>query len=538
MYFCPSENPNKHIMKKLTFLLMVLLAPFFIQAQQCDSINNHMVDGYSIMPEYAIQLADGTILTRVWQDALDNTGNIQPSLITFYKIARHGAIILDSITYDNPEWNDILMARIQDDDNPAYSQYCNVLAKYLVDQEHSKTDLNLTFFDDDARFNNAMEITVPLVDTIISCFIYESTCMLDSNNDIVFQYVVPSRDAVHFDRFGLDGTLKHRAVIPQSIMPVYHFQNLDGLPIHGLKQSSESPLKYIIYGASGNHFYDTHTDFVAYELDSLFNIVNTLIIPPTDPNTYPFIHNVPFFNGTVGFEDGSFLVARDIRWTTNLQSTGIVKYDSNGEVIHAVWFDSYNVPVSIYGNIAYDDFTGIDLQKDDHGFIYYAFQCVIDEVEVVAIIKLDENLNIIWERYGMHVSRPVVFHRNADCGLKVLNDGGAAVFGSNSRINGHMYPTGMFMMLVDDNGVGVSETGNAIQPYLFSPNPVRDMLHVHYSPDVKPSSIELYDLQGRLLRTQSEGLENIRMDDLPTASYTLRVIMDDGTTYSDIVVKQ
>jgi len=94
------------------------------------------------------------------------------------------------------------------------------------------------------------------------------------------------------------------------------------------------------------------------------------------------------------------------------------------------------------------------------------------------------------------------------------------------------------MMLVDDDGVGVSETGNAVRPYLISPNPVRDMLQVHYSPDVHPMAVELYDLQGRLLCTQSEGLESIRMGELPTGTYTLRIVMDDGTTFSDKVVKQ
>lgn len=67
---------------------------------------------------------------------------------------------------------------------------------------------------------------------------------------------------------------------------------------------------------------------------------------------------------------------------------------------------------------------------------------------------------------------------------------------------------------------------------------VRDMLQVHYSPDVHPMAVELYDLQGRLLCTQSEGLESIRMGELPTGTYTLRIVMDDGTTFSDKVVKQ
>ena len=522
-------------MKKLVFVLMILLAPFFIQAQHCDSIDNHMVDGYSIFPYFALQMDDGNLLVRVSQDTLTGS-SVSPCLAKFYKISRHGAAFLDSVTYETQEWNEILMDRLHDDGNPTYAQYRNVLAKYLVDQENSKTNLNLTFFDDDAHFNEALEVTIPLADTIVAFYHYYYAALLDSYNDLILQYSIPSRGEVHFDRFGLDGTLKHKTIVPFSAMPLFNILTFQGTPVHGLKQCGKSPLRYHLYGTSTDKFLNSQKDFVSYELDSLFNIISTLTIPSKDPNIYPFIHSAYNHNGMVGLEDGSAFVVRDVRWTTELEGTGIVKYDANGNMLKDVWFDSTEAPQTYGGK--WDNYFGIDLQMDEHGDLYFAFECVVDSVEKVVISKLDQNLHIIWERYGMDVKQPVEFHRYAECGLNILDGGGVAVFGRNSGFNGHAYPGGLFMMLVDDEGVGVPETADIFRPYCFYPNPVNDQLQIHYSPDVVPRQTELYDVLGRLVGTQSNNLESIDMSNLSTGTYTLRILMADGTTFSEKVVKQ
>lgn len=522
-------------MKKLVFVLMILLAPFFIQAQHCDSINNHMVDGYSLFPNFALQLSDGNILVNVWQDTLTGVGT-SPCFVKYYKISRQGAAFLDSVTYETQDWNEILMARLHDDGNPIYAQYRNVLAKYLLDQDNNKTDLNLTFFDDDVNFNESQEITIPLADTMVFPCSFLGAAVLDSYNDIILQYSIPTRGEVHFDRFGLDGSLKHKTIISSTVMPTYNTLTWEGTPVHGLKQCGKSPLRYHLYGTSTDKFLSSQKDFVSYELDSLFNIVNILTIPSVHPNSYPFIHNTYFHNGMVCLEDGSAFVVRDVRWTTELEATGIVKYDANGNMLKDVWFDSTKAPQTYGGK--WDDYLGVDLQMDELGNLYFAFECVVDSVEKVVISKLDQDLNIIWERYGMDVKQPVEFHRYAECGLNILDEGGVAVFGRNSGFNGQAFPEGLFMMLVDDDGVGFPETANSLRPYYFYPNPVNDQLRMHYSPDVTPRYAEIYDLQGRLVSTQSNNLESIDMSDLPTGTYTLRIVMVDGTAYSNKVVKQ
>jgi len=70
------------------------------------------------------------------------------------------------------------------------------------------------------------------------------------------------------------------------------------------------------------------------------------------------------------------------------------------------------------------------------------------------------------------------------------------------------------------------------------PNPTQTELHLQYSPDVQPTQIELYDLQGRMVRTQNKGLESINVEGLPAGTYTMRVVLENGKVYSDKVVKE
>jgi hypothetical protein len=82
------------------------------------------------------------------------------------------------------------------------------------------------------------------------------------------------------------------------------------------------------------------------------------------------------------------------------------------------------------------------------------------------------------------------------------------------------------------------EQSDIIRPYLFYPNPTQDQLLLQYSPDVKPTQIELYDLQGRLVRSQSHSLESVDMQGLTAGQYLMKVSLEDGKSYTDKVVKE
>ena len=89
-----------------------------------------------------------------------------------------------------------------------------------------------------------------------------------------------------------------------------------------------------------------------------------------------------------------------------------------------------------------------------------------------------------------------------------------------------------------DGTLAIPEMEEFVRPYAYYPNPAQNELHLNYSPDVTPSQIELYDIQGRLVRSQRNGLESINLEGLPAGTYTMRVTLEGGKVFSDKVVKE
>jgi hypothetical protein len=95
------------------------------------------------------------------------------------------------------------------------------------------------------------------------------------------------------------------------------------------------------------------------------------------------------------------------------------------------------------------------------------------------------------------------------------------------------------LLKVDADGLlSLPETDVQVRPYAFYPNPVQAQLQMQFSPDVQPKQVELYDLQGRLVRMQSSGFESVDMSRLPAGAYMLRVTLEDEKVFSDKVVKE
>ena len=169
-----------------------------------------------------------------------------------------------------------------------------------------------------------------------------------------------------------------------------------------------------------------------------------------------------------------------------------------------------------------------------------------DYTHCFVVGKMDLEGNVLWRRYwdkyqpenGMRVYTPQ--------SMAITSDDGCLISGYSyySDVNGPN-PNGpdpqLFVLKVFADGtlsVGEEDTEVHMRPYRLYPNPVGDQLHLQFSPDVTPENIELIDLQGRLVSSQSDQLETVGMEGLPAGVYTLRVTLSNGTVYSDKVVKQ
>ncbi|MBR4391054.1 MAG: T9SS type A sorting domain-containing protein [Bacteroidales bacterium] len=170
------------------------------------------------------------------------------------------------------------------------------------------------------------------------------------------------------------------------------------------------------------------------------------------------------------------------------------------------------------------------------GFGYDWMNCF-----VVGKMDLDGNLlwRRYWNRYQPEDGTMVYFPEH----IIATQDNGCAItgFSYESDVNAPgtvEYGFNVFLLKFFANGtLDVSETESHVRPYAFS-NPASEAIRFHFSPDVRPVSVELYDLQGRQVLTQRSGLESVDVARLPTGVYSMRVLFEDGACYTDKVVKQ
>lgn len=150
----------------------------------------------------------------------------------------------------------------------------------------------------------------------------------------------------------------------------------------------------------------------------------------------------------------------------------------------------------------------------------------------IVVTKADGDGNTVWRRY--YEFEDQVFH---PCSVMASEDDGCVVAG-RCWTEDHATAEVFAIKFFSDGSLSVPELNAHVRPYAYYPNPAKDQLHLQYSPDVQPACIELYDLQGRLVSKQSQGLDNIELQGLTAGQYLMKVTMEDGKTYTDKVVKE
>ena len=218
----------------------------------------------------------------------------------------------------------------------------------------------------------------------------------------------------------------------------------------------------------------------------------------------------------------------------------LYKTDLEGNMKDFHIFNSYNDTIDVVPK------TSIALTKEDatgHKMIFHCRYSQYRESEeypnTLTITKLTDDFEILWQR---SYTVPDIY-LEAHHLLPTIDDG-CLVTGSVTRGCNLPYSFGVreewfALKLNADGTVGTDEDGLVVvRPYACYPNPTHDMLHLQYSPDVQPAHIEIYDLQGRLVSTQGKAFESIDMSQLPAETYTIRVTMEDGKTYTDKVMKE
>ena len=517
--------------QKALLLLLLLVAAGGAKAQVCDSIMELPSPGILSWPDPVVPLKGDGLLYRI--AAYNHTYHLDHHEETvdflgyqYYWITRDGAQVSNSLFVESEgEWDGVVDLRAA---NPTGNGLGDYFRARVVDTT-GRSDMVITYFDAGIDFDTDNELVVPLSDTLLTYTVYDFA--FDRQGDIVMAYSIPTRGETHFVRVGLDGTLKTESVA-QGIVPVPTYYP-DLWQSRGLRQVGDSPPEYHYFGY-GYDVYQSKVQFLGFVLDSTLNVTKRYEF--NEDHYSPPYASYGSYDRMVPCDDGGIVVFsryyREAEWPDTETQGGVVvaKYDQEGVLQHHRMF--VPMPESAWAAKPCDI-----VEADGHYYMAYNTKDVriwspqMAQGSYVSLVKMDQDLNVVWQRFFLEGTETT--NRMA-VGVERLDDGSIVVYGSNIAPVGNT----SFYYLFNEKGWGSPEAMAAVRPYAYWPNPVQDRLLLQYSPDVAPAQAELYDLQGRLARQQRTGLESLNLEGLAPGTYTLRVTLEDGKTFSDKVVKE
>jgi len=498
----------------------------------------HYTGGGAIGVKNLMKQHDGSFVCRLSVIDHINSGYYPPAVLlgtSFYKFAPTGAEITDSLFVPGDAFNRYYML----DKNP---QGVGNLRVSTEPDGEGGTNLRIAHFPDDDFIGNISEdVVVSLCEEVIHSF---TQGMIDCRGDLIWTYLVPVTDSTwesHIARFGLDGTRKHDAVMPEghSFLPFGIF--------------SEFPLKYYLW--DGDCYY--HDNLSLYVYDSLFQLKNSYMISrnflPDESYVY-FEFNNSFSQTFLVPDCDDVLVAAPYSDYSTSSGTWPV-YDSVQRGVAVARYDLRTMQQK--GLAMFNDYPGPNtmtipmcLFKSADGCLYFVYRETVwldngmEDPTPITAVKMDPNLNVLWTRYIDTSKGYQMDYVSCQVAEEKEDEVKIAVVGRNTYIDKttipYTYTQGLlyFCLSEKETSVGISGEGMEVRPYCFYPNPVQARLQMQFSPDVQPKHIELYDLQGRLVRTQQSNFGSIDMSQLSAGTYMMRVTMEDGKTYSDKVVKE
>ena len=420
----------------------------------------------------------------------------------FYKISMDGTL-LDSllIPLDNIPLNTLFQPHPNNDKLLLYGRF---------EQETSDTTtyFRMTTLDKDLNITDNIETAIETPMNQQAFITSES--FIDVFGNIIASYKCPQ--GVRMLRISLDGTILDNKLITEipSNIQLQICPNHTG--IYG-----QSPLRYYFL-AKGVNSSGSSVNFV-HILDSTFNVV--------DYHQYNRIASQTWFGSfescIMPYDDTTYLYGSACFGSIDghfRPFLALAKFDLNHNLIGIRSFieeDRYSVPCPI----------GIEVTSPDT--IYYAYMTDVGAPNQLALACLDAELNVRWARYFLEAD---YFHDATS--MVYLGEGKVAVGSYRYGMN----PGSISVVIIEGQLWDVPENQDWVRPYTYYPNPASDRLRLQYSPDVQPKQIELYDLQGRLVRTQGEGLGSLNLQGLAAGQYVMKVTMEDGKVFSDKVVKE
>ena len=467
-------------MKIKTAVIFVLLTVIALASYSQNITEIHYHNSQYHVPNSVCQSKDGNILVQC--DIKQNNEKIGSKLLKYNK---QGDCLDSLLINDEAEvWAFINANPLGEGDIMASIRY-----------EGSDVSVRIIHLDDHLAITEQTDMPLP----VQWLGLYAERFFLDKNSNLILSVNDAQRQHYRLVRVSLDGELL-------DCVEATRFEQLRvtfaGTPFF---HYSDSPLQYgvVAMPTQGNN-----TSPNLFILDSLFNVVTE--------------HPITTINGANVNYSNMQAVTRlnDEEWLYScrmgLQSDGefwnqLTKFDN--QMQYQADFQVHNEGTQ--GNTTCYPIPEGSVKVTNQGIIYHAcMDYLMFFPGYLNITCLNSDLSVRWRyRYPEEPNFP--FGLN----MCVMDDGSAVVCGYSSDNDDY----DMFLLVLEDEGAGISEAKVAKDQVEVYPNPGRTL---NIRTALENAKIEVYDLSGKLIYSQEiiDNITPITTTSWPSGTYIWKVI--------------
>jgi len=523
-------------MKKLLFLLMSLIIAISGMAQNYFEKIIPSEDGVIRHGKFVVEthnngfiVAATTILYHHQNDfllSIDKNGEITKSLV----MQIDGKNLKYCGVFKHPEHNNEYLAIAVLTDNNYNNYIQNTIAFLRIDENLNILGQDTWYLGDEY--------------TQLACFQYTDFPLFILNDDGTLEM------AAHFRRSDTSYGYLFAQLTPYGKPVEIHedytlHHNGNWLLEFFVRNKTEKSYGVIIHDDPENS-YDAGEYY--YCLDSVFNFTKNKFITSlylrTVPENSQFPDSTYIYAGNNHgsaeyYNDTLFLVTNQGAYFTGSQIHEMnfiailndsldVKDVKFWDVDHIKSNSAQTKAISVKDNYIYH--CGINGLKREHNI-----NSLKDETTIV-ISKFDNDLRLKWRRYYNSPGQSYDIQS-----IKATEDGGCIIVGVNASIETWNIPN-IYILKVDENGYDAIEENeeSLAKPYFCYPNPAKDIVYIELSPDVNCQSVEIYTLDGRLVKTCHGASQQttINVEDLNSGVYVMKLRMVNGKEFSERIVKE
>ena len=292
-------------------------------------------------------------------------------------------------------------------------------------------------------------------------------------------------------------------------------------------------------------------------------------------------HYPTSINGVIVLEDGYLMYGSTTADDGDFEGAGYHLGYHAGMPTHSRLTDAYLMKTDFdfniiwcrcYGGRGSDSAIKV-FQNDDGGFTVFAATKSIDgDVQssyllphdphyyigfvsyVSWIFRVDHNGELLWERVtgGNYDSaqthpRDVIKHNDKEYTIAsqmTYYEPGWETYDINCPYNANMPGSGINFWVYHITDIFDYDDVEEIEGYEnavsleIHPNPTQNTVNITFSDDAGCQSVEIYAVDGRLLKSQISNLETVDVSKLNAGIYILKVNMADGREFTEKIVKE